>query len=509
MAKKRRVVEVNLQVLDGIVDAARTRTLSEEEGVTLKTALHDMAQGLMPSLKSEKFNKLLERHRPQPPKEEADKPKAPGHGRNGAAAFTGATRVPVPHATLQPGCPCQHCPKGKVYPARNGPAPLIRVTGHAPFQATIYELEKLRCNLCGEIYEATAPDGVGPDKHDETVASMIGILKYGKGVPFNRIEGLQKQVGVPLPASTQWDLVEEAAELLKPVYQELVQTAAQADLEYSDDTRARIIEVHREPDEERTGVFTTAIVAQLDRDRKIALFLSGKQHAGENMADLLAQRSAHLGPVMLMCDALNHNVPKVSEDVEMLVANCLAHGRRQFVDVLDAFPDQCLYVLEQIGKVYRFDEQARDQNLDPRQRLVYHQANSKPVMSDLYKWMQDELDGKRVEPNSRLGKAMKYLINHWKELTLFLRHPGAPLDNNVCERAIKKAVLHRKNALFYRSLDGAYVGDLFMSLIHTCELNEVKPFDFLNALQRNAVAVRAAPSKWMPWNYESTAATAT
>ena len=112
----------------------------------------------------------------------------------------------------------------------------------------------------------------------------------------------------------------------------------------------------------------------------------------------------------------------------------------------------------------------------------------------------------RVEPNSGLGQAITYMQNHWEKLTLFLRVPGAPLDNNLCERALKKAILHRKNSLFYRTLNGAQVGDLFMSLIHTAELHQVEPFDYLVALQRHDAAVALDPAAWMPWNYTATLA---
>ena len=111
---------------------------------------------------------------------------------------------------------------------------------------------------------------------------------------------------------------------------------------------------------------------------------------------------------------------------------------------------------------------------------------------------------KRVEPNSGLGKAIKYLNRHWEGLTLFLRHPGAPLDNNIAERAIKKAILHRKNALFYRTEHGAYVGDIMMSFIHTCELNDINPFDYLVTILRYPGAARLNPHLWMPWNYAQT-----
>ena len=98
---------------------------------------------------------------------------------------------------------------------------------------------------------------------------------------------------------------------------------------------------------------------------------------------------------------------------------------------------------------------------------------------------------------------MRYLLKHWERLTLFLRQPGAPLDNNICERALKKAILHRKNSLFYKTENGARVGDLFMSLIHTCELCSANPFDYLTQLQRHAGELARNPSEWMPWNYQT------
>src|SRR2546423_11151422 len=125
-------------------------------------------------------------------------------------------------------------------------------------------------------------------------------------------------------------------------------------------------------------------------------------------------------------------------------------------------------------------------------------------MDAVQDWLEAQFAERKVEPNSSLGKAITYLLRHWKPLTLFLRQVGSPLDNNICERALKRAVLHRKNALFYRTLHGSEVGDVFMSLIHTCELNEANPFDYLTELQRHARELEANPSEWMPWNYRET-----
>lgn len=122
-------------------------------------------------------------------------------------------------------------------------------------------------------------------------------------------------------------------------------------------------------------------------------------------------------------------------------------------------------------------------------------------MDKLEVWLRRLFDDRLVEPNSELGRAIKYMQNHWTELTLFLREPGAPLDNSAAERLVKRAIIHRKNSLFYRTQQGARAGDTFMSLIHTAELNGVESFDYLVALLRNAEAVAKEPGRWMPWNY--------
>jgi hypothetical protein len=171
------------------------------------------------------------------------------------------------------------------------------------------------------------------------------------------------------------------------------------------------------------------------------------------------------------------------------------------VDVAASFPEECRYVLETLGKVYQSDAQARERQLSPEDRLQLHQEHSRPLMDRLHEWMEAQFAERRTEPNSGLGKAISYLLKHWTKLTLFLREPGAPLDNNVVERALKKAILHRKNALFYKTMNGARVGDLFMSLIHTCELNRINPFDYLTELLRHPAELAVHPAEWMPWNY--------
>ena len=496
---RRRRIDVNVEELDQIVERAKQAPLSEADYAKLKTALHALIEKLLGPPTTEKLAAVFadDKALASPKGEEA-----PGHGRHGAQAFSGARKVAITHQQLTAGERCPDCSQGKVY-LQKEPKALVRIVGQAPLAATIYELQRLRCNACGQVFTAQEPASVGPEKYDATAAAMIAQLKYGSGVPFYRLERLEELLGIPLPAATQWEVVAEAAELIKPARDELIRQAAHGEVLHNDDTSMRVLRLEREPSDQRSGVFTSGIVAT-GADRKIALYFTGRQHAGENLAAVLKQRAPELGAPIQMCDAASRNVPKLSEGVEILVANCLAHGRRQFVEVVQSFPQECRYVLEALGRVYYHDAQVRQQGLSAQERLRFHQQHSAPVMEELHGWLQTQLAHKKTEPNSALGKALNYMLRHWRGLTVFLRQPGTPLDNNICEQVLKRAVLHRKNALFYRTLNGAEVGDLFMSLIHTCELGGANSFHYLTELQRHAPQVAVNPSQWMPWNYRQT-----
>jgi len=504
----RRRIDVNVEELDRIIDEAKNAPLSESDSEKLKTALHALADRLLPQLKTEKTSPVFGDGAEPAPEEmltQADR-SATGHGRNGADAYRGAEKVAVRHSQLAHGDRCPDCVRGNVYTQKE-PKALVRIVGQAPLAATVYELERLRCNACGQVFTAAEPEGVGPEKYDETASAMIAQLKYGSGIPFYRLEQMEAQLGIPMPAATQWEVVEEAAEVIKPAHEELIRQAAQGQVLHNDDTSMRVLHLEREPSDERTGVFTSGIVST-GRGRQIALYFTGRQHAGENMAEVLQQRSAQLPSPIQMCDALSRNVPKLPTGVEILLANCLAHGRRQFVEVAANFPDECRYVLEMLGRVYGHDAESRECGLTPQERLQLHRERSGPAMEELHRWLEVQLAERKVEPNSGLGKAITYLLRHWRALTLFLREAGAPLDNNIVERALKRAVLHRKNALFYRTLHGAQVGDLFMSLIHTCQLCGANSFEYLIELERHAAELASHPADWMPWNYRDTLAAA-
>jgi hypothetical protein len=251
-------------------------------------------------------------------------------------------------------------------------------------------------------------------------------------------------------------------------------------------------------------VFTSGIVSTRE-DRRIALFFTGRRHAGENLEQVLSRRAAELSAPMQMSDALSRNLPK---EIEVIVGHCLVHGRRNFVKLVENFPAECRHTLEELAQVYRVEARAREGGLSPEERLALHQRESAPVLEALKDWFDAAIAERRVEPNSGLGQAIRYMTKRWETLTRFLRVPGAPLDNNICERALKKAILHRKNALFYKTPRGARTGDIFQSLIHTIELAGGNPFEYLTALLGHRAEVEREPAAWLPWNYAAALARA-
>lgn len=486
------------QMIEGIALALpEIITLIEQEPMTLRKLRH-----LIFGHKTEKAKKIFPPAPDSPPPTGA-KGKRKGHGRNKAGKYTGAQRLKVAHPTLKAQDTCPKCPQGTLRPVKSSGL-VIRIVGSPPISATVWELEKLRCDTCGMMFTAPAPAEAGQEKYAPSVGVTVALLRYGSGMPHYRLARLQESLGVPCPESTQWEVMKPLCKQAQPILDELITQTANGPLFHNDDTRMRILDL-RKPgsatatkiDPKRKGTFTTSILGQIG-PHTVALYFSGWKHAGENLQEVLKQRVRELDAPMQMCDALSRNT---SPDFQSIVCHCLSHARREFVPIAKDFPKECRQVLDSLGKVYHVDAQAKDLKLTPAERLLSHQTHSLPVLNELKAWMQDQLDGRKVEPNSGLGGAIGYMLKHWEPLTLFVRREGAPMDNNTCERALKMAILHRKNSLSYKTERGAKTGDLFMSLIQTCRLNAINPAEYLQAIATHPQAVKLAPQSWLPWNY--------
>jgi transposase len=324
------------------------------------------------------------------------KSKRQGHGRLKATDYTGARWVEVPHPALKPGCLCPLCAKGAVRMQKTK-AIVLRIEGAPPIAATGYRMERLRCDACGAVFTTPVPAAAGQEKYAPSVGVTIAVLRYGTGVPHYRLARLQQSLGVPLPASTQWELMAPLRELAQPIFAALVVLAANAPLLHHDDTTMRILDLRRPGSataEElarlaphRKGTFTSNVLAEV-ASHPVALYFTGWQHAGENLAAVLQQRATDLAPPIQMCDALSRNM---SPESNTILAFCLSHGRREFVSVAPSFPDECRHVLDALGEVYRFDAEAKELGLKPEPRLAHHQTHSQPVMARLKAWLREKI----------------------------------------------------------------------------------------------------------------------
>ena len=451
-----------------------------------------------------------EDHRPQ----EAAGGHRPGHGRQSAAAYSGAERVVCRHEELAAGERCPVCGQGRLYAVPPGVD--IRIDGNALLSAIHYALEKLRCSACGQVFTAKLPAEAGAEKYSPRARAVLALGRYYLGLPLYRVESYQAMLGVPVADATQWDQIERVADCGYVVFAHLEHLAAQGELIYQDDTRVRILSLIAENQQaqahaeamglsrssDRTGMYTTALVVKVG-ERTICLYYCGRAHAGENLEALLTKREADRGKPLVMSDALTSNA---ADEATLIRCHCLAHGRRQFSDLEDVFPQECQVVIEALKQVFDHDEHARHAQLSAEARLAYHQAYSGPIMDALQKWLDQQRDERLVEPNSALGKAMAYMQTHWETLTRFLQIAGAPLDNNLVERALKLFIRQRKNSLFYKTAYSAYIASVLTSLIATCMHAGGNALDYLVALQEHRAEVFANPAAWLPWTYQASLA---
>jgi transposase len=387
----------------------------------------------------------------------------------------------------------------------------MRLDGNALLSAVRYELEKLRCSACGQIFTASVPVEAGAEKYTTRARAILALGRYYLGLPWYRLEGFQALVGVPVADATQWDQAELVGDCSYPIFKCLETMAAQGDVIFQDDTPHRILTLIEENQqarahaqaqgkaqpEERTGMQTTALIVQVGT-RRICLYYTGRRHAGENLAELLLKREPGRGKPVVMSDALSRNN---AVEAALIRCHCLAHGRRKFSELDEAFPAESAVVVNALKDVFDHDEYARAEQLTAQDRLAYHQRKSGPIMKKLKRWLEQQTAQRLVEPNSSLGKAIVYMVDHWETLTRFLHHPGAPLENNVAERALKLCIRQRKNSLFYATEHSAYIASILTSVIATCVQAGVNALDYLVALQDHRQEVFANPRAWLPWNY--------
>jgi transposase len=418
--------------------------------------------------------------------------------------------------TDQRGSVCQECQRGKLYPytAKR----LLRITGHAPFEATQHIVEQWRCNACQALYTASLPDSVLEDgdadqQYGYSARALMAINKFYTGTPYYHQENLTDLFGFYISASTIFDQCETVANDSMPVFYELKRQAARAELFLLDDTYNRILEQQPELRDRpngkgqqlRSGVYSSGLIALLPDGREIVLFETSLGHAGEHLDSILQHRPSNLLAPKIMSDALSSN--KVTKTV-VIVCYCNAHARRQFYDLEKLYPEELGWVLDTYGKIWGNEAIIQDQKMSDEKRLAYHQEHSLPAMTSIHAWVIKKLASEDFEEYSALGKAIKYFHKYYDGLIMFCVMLGAPIDNNRMEEKLKIVIRGRKTSHFYKTANGAGVANVIISLIATAAQADVNSYEYLIALQKNRKRVKENPKNWLPWNYEITLAEA-
>jgi len=457
-----------------------------------------------------------EKHDPNKPLAPKESPK--GHGHRSANDFKNAFTLTIGLESLKARDLCPKCPKGTLY--RYPPGSVLCLLGEAPIQALHVKLDALRCGTCGAIFKATLPKLLATQSRGMLEAkALVGIFKYKGGMPFYRFDMLQDTFGTRISKSELWEMVADVGDSAMPIYSELCKEASKAGVLLVDDTHMIVLDLLQEnklqqhlkeeqakstdkpkkakKDEDRTGMFTTAILTE-GLKHNITAYFTGRCHAGENLDKLLEERPEGLPVPIQGCDALSRNKPTNHETQQ---AFCNSHNRRHFFDLLPLWPKEAMHVLEMYTSVFYNEKIAIERKMSGEEKLKYHQEHSASIMMDIKKYCDNLLESKKIEPNDVFGKSIAYQNKHWQGLTLFLKVAGAPLTTNSVERSLKSAIRNRKNSLFYKTEWGALVGDIHHTIIETCIQNDVNPMDYLVACQICSEEVRKNPHLWLPWNF--------
>lgn len=427
------------------------------------------------------------------------KPKKPREngGRFGFEDYPNAPTVTHDVEGCQPGDLCVHCGFGKYYYGKDrkqlefSGGPIVTVKRHIK--------KALRCNRCG--HEKLNHQKIVKWKPEARSALVIHKIY---GTPWYRISRLQKLSGIPIAMSTQWTqckgVWEDAA---KYVVSELYRLGIEHSLWCTDDTGMKILSVLKAnallPESEQRACHTTAIHTGYGKF-KIILYMTANRYCRENWVPLLAKRNT-TDKVVVMTDASNQSLPKDAEREKAESAVCLGgHARRKFKDIELNYPSECEYFLSLIHDLYQNDDICKD--MEPQERLEYHKKHSQPLIDAIYAKIAELFNHRIIEPNSDLGKAMNYWLNHREGLTAFLRIKGIPLDNNWAENALRIMAIYRKASLFFKTLNSAMVMSDLFGLVATCEANGINAFAYLNWIQVHWKAVQENPQAYLPWCFE-------
>ena len=443
-----------------------------------------------------------------PPKQEPPK-KHPKRGNNDFRPEESHLHF---HDTLEPGDQCPKCLLGKVYSFREKVIPIL--IGRSPLVYEEHRLQTLRCNACGQLFEPKLPEDLPKTGHSMPSAqAALTVLHYKIGVPFASVSNLQGMFYQDVHPAQLWNIIEQTARVLEPVYDELKKIAANSRLFYTDDTTARILSHYpinkenrkkkkrKKDPQDRVGTYSSLIIGHTHDLHEIYLFYHGRKYAGENLADLLVHRDTSLKTAIQMKDASTMNIPA---GIEVIESKCNSHAIRKFKDLREIYPKWCEEILKNYTKVSKINQMLLKKGVNDKERLAYHKKHSLPLMEEIKSYVIGLINNKVIEPNSSLGSAIAYFRSHYNELIAFCNIEGAAFENNKAERALKMVIRLRKTSMFYKTEHGAEVAGMLHSLLYTAQEAGINVLYYLQFVLENPDKVRQNPQGFLPWTFQAT-----
>lgn len=446
------------------------------------------------------------------------KPKVPGHGRNGAAAYTSAEHFSHVLVDGVIGSRCT-CGDGRMHGHRE--TITIHIAGQPLFAAEAHHYEQARCRICGRVVKASGPDyvqqGIGKSVvYGYPACAMLIVMHYFAGAPFKRLESLHQSWGIPLADANQWEVVNKSDELLRPLFDTLERVGMQTAINLAiDDTGSMVISIMRQIKAEiealeklgestknaRTGINATGV--RLETPQGIVIiYATGLHHAGEILDRLMKHREAEAEPLIKITDGASKNFAHCYED-HLVEAVCNAHAFLKFQAIKDKHPEQYAVAGEIYKQIFDNDDVAKARGMTPQERMDYHAKHSKPLLERLKTICRQLVSDKLVEPNSALWEPVSFVINQWPRLTRFYEKPGVPLHTNLVEQLLITPVRYLAGSFNYQTTNGAGVGDRHMSLVASARANDVEPVAYIEHCLRNHEDLAKRPEYYLPWVYRN------
>lgn len=373
------------------------------------------------------------------------------------------------------------------------------VTEQLDFKPAVFYIKEHRrykyaCRGCQNIFIANMPaQPIDKGLAGPGALTEILINKYQDAMPLYRQQMRFARHGIEISRSTLCDWVTQSAEVLKPIVEKMKSDMLIPGKRiFTDDTPVPVLDKSKNGATHTGRLWTYVGGGQIKPMCAIYEYTTSRSKKA-------AQKFLSGFNGYLQADAYP-GYDELYKAGNIIEVACWAHARRHFADIVKAAkkPSHADDALEYISQLYKIEKNIK--NLSPIKRKYYRRRYCKPILKRFYRWLKRR---KRTNlPKSPIGKAVNYVLNHWRALNHYMMDGCLEIDNNTAERAIKPLVIGRKNYLFAGSHEGAKRAAIIYSIIETCKLNAINPWDYINnVLTRLPSTLVTDINQLLPYNW--------